>query len=73
MKVVTQLKSDTTRPYVKGSNTEAFDEFGSGVALSRNGTLSVGARSEDGGVRGASGDEIDNSVTDSGTVYLFNY
>jgi hypothetical protein len=58
---------------VKGSNTEAFDEFGSGVALSRNGTLAVGARSEDGGVEGANGGEIDNSVTDSGTVYLFNY
>jgi hypothetical protein len=58
---------------VKGSNTEAFDEFGSGVALSRNGTLAVGARSEDGGARGANGGEIDNSVTDSGTVYLFNY
>jgi hypothetical protein len=33
----------------------------------------VGARSEDGGVEGANGGEIDNSVTDSGTVYLFNY
>jgi trimeric autotransporter adhesin len=63
----------TFQSYVKGSNTEAFDEFGSGVALSRHGTLAVGARSEDGGVRGANGGEIDNSVTDSGTVYLFNY
>jgi len=63
----------TFQSYVKGSNTEAFDEFGSGVALSRNGTLSVGARSEDGGVRGANGGAIDNSVTDSGAVYLFNY
>ena len=63
----------TFQSYVKGSNTEAFDEFGSGVALSRHGTLAVGARSEDGGAGGASGGEIDNSVTDSGTVYLFNY
>lgn len=61
----------TFQSYVKGSNTEAFDEFGSGVALSRNGTLAVGARSEDGGAGGANGGEIDNSVTDSGTVYLF--
>ena len=58
---------------MKGSNTEAFDEFGSGVALSRNGTLAVGARSEDGGARGATGGEIDNSVIDSGAVYLFKY
>jgi hypothetical protein len=35
--------------------------------------LAVGARSEDGGARGANGDENDNSVTDSGAVYLFGY
>jgi trimeric autotransporter adhesin len=63
----------TFQSYVKGSNTEAFDEFGSGVALSRNGTLAVGARSEDGGVEGANGGQIDNPVTDSGSVYVFNY
>jgi FG-GAP repeat len=63
----------TFQSYVKGSNTEAFDEFGSGVALSRNGTLAVGARSEDSGARGANGGGIDNSVTDSGVVYLFKY
>jgi hypothetical protein len=63
----------TFQSYVKGSNTEAFDEFGSGVALSSNGTVAVGARSEDGGVRGANGDGNDNSVTDSGAVYLFTY
>ena len=63
----------TFQSYVKGSNTEAFDEFGSGVALSRNGTLAVGARSEDGGARSANGDGNDNSVTDSGAVYLFSY
>ena len=60
-------------PIVQPSATFPFDEFGSGVALSRNGTLAVGARSEDGGAGGANGGEIDNSVTDSGTVYLFNY
>jgi hypothetical protein len=63
----------TFQSYVKGSNTDAFDEFGSGVALSRNGTLAVGARSEGGGAGGATGSEIDNSAPDSGTVYLFNY
>ena len=63
----------TFQSYVKGSNTEAFDEFGSAVALSRNGTLAVGARSEDAGARGANGDGADNSVTDSGAAYLFNY
>ena len=59
----------TFRSYVKSSNSEAFDEFGSGVALSRNGTLAVGARSEDAGA----GSTNDNSVTDAGAVYLFSY
>jgi hypothetical protein len=63
----------TFQSYVKGSNTEAFDEFGSGVALSRNGALAVGARSEDGGTRGANGNGNDNSVTGSGAVYLFGF
>jgi hypothetical protein len=63
----------TFQSYVKGSNTEAFDEFGSSVALSRTGTLAVGARSEDAGASGANGDGDDNSTTDSGAVYLFGY
>lgn len=52
----------TFQSYLKGGNTKTFDEFGSGVALSRRGTLAVGARGEDSG-----------SVTDSGAVYLFSY
>ena len=59
--------------YVKGSNTEKYDEFGSAVALSRNGTMAVGARMEDSGAKGMNGNEIDNSVTDSGAVYIFSY
>src|SRR6185295_7983564 len=34
------------RAYIKGSNTEAFDEIGSSLAMSRDGTLVVGARGE---------------------------
>jgi hypothetical protein len=53
--------------YVKGSNTEAFDEFGSAVALDRSGrTMVVGAHFED-----SNGDEGDNSVVDAGAVYVF--
>jgi FG-GAP repeat len=63
----------TFQSYVKASNAEKFDEFGSGIALSRNGTLAVGARSEDSGAKGANGDQNDNSVNDSGAVYLFSY
>ena len=63
----------TFQSYVKSSNAEKFDEFGSGVALSRHGALAVGARSEDGGAKGTNGNQADNSVTDSGAVYMFSY
>ena len=55
--------------YVKGSNTEEFDEFGSGIALSRDGSLmAVGAKFED---SAAPGNEADNMSLDSGAVYVF--
>ena len=58
--------------YVKGSNTEAFDEFGSSLALNGDGTLmAVGARGEDSGATGIDADQDDNSVFESGAVYLF--
>jgi hypothetical protein len=63
----------TFRSYLKGSNTEEFDEFGSGVALSRHGALAVGARMEDGGSMGANTSGDDDSAADSGAVYLFSY
>lgn len=54
--------------YVKGSNTEAFDEFGSSVALSADGrTMAIGARFED----SAGSDPADNSLIDAGAVYVF--
>ena len=56
--------------FVKGSNTEAFDEFGGSVALSGDGRmLVVGARGEDSNAQGA--DQADNSVDESGAVYVF--
>jgi len=55
----------TARAYVKGSNTEAGDEFGSAVALSGDGrTLVVGAHNEDG---------PGNGLDDSGAAYVFTY
>jgi hypothetical protein len=60
------------RAYVKGSNTEAFDEFGGTIALSRDGqTLVVGARGEDSSARGGNGNQADNSVDESGAAYVF--
>jgi hypothetical protein len=53
------------RAYVKGSNTDAGDEFGSAVALSGDGrTLVVGAHNEDG---------PGNAADDSGAAYVFTY
>jgi tartrate dehydratase beta subunit/fumarate hydratase class I family protein len=58
--------------YIKGSNTEAFDEFGSSVALDRTGgLLAATARGEDGGSRGESGNPADNSAQEAGAAYLF--
>jgi hypothetical protein len=58
--------------YIKGSNTEAFDEFGGSVGLSRDGrTLVVGARGEDSSARGANGNQADNSVDEAGAAYVF--
>jgi len=58
--------------YIKGSNTEAFDEFGSSVTLDRSGSmLVVSARGEDSGAKGIGGNEADNSVDEAGAVYVF--
>jgi hypothetical protein len=59
--------------YLKGSNTEAFDEFGGSVGLSRDGrTFVVGARGEDSSARGANGNQADNSVDEAGAAYVFS-
>ena len=58
--------------FVKGSNNEAYDEFGGSVALSGDGrTMVVGARGEDSSAQGANGDQADNSLDESGAVYVF--
>lgn len=58
--------------YFKASNTEVADQFGHRVSLSGDGTtLAVTAIGEDSGATGINGDQIDNSVTHSGAVYVF--
>jgi hypothetical protein len=62
----------TQHSYVKASNTRAGDEFGSSLALTRDGrTLLVGARGEDSGAKGVNGNQADSSVRDAGAAYLF--
>jgi hypothetical protein len=58
--------------YLKAPNSDEYDEFGTGVALSGDGvTLAVAASGEDGGSKGANGDQSDNSVRDSGSIFVF--
>ncbi|RZJ25020.1 MAG: hypothetical protein EOO54_07630 [Haliea sp.] len=58
--------------YIKASNTEADDRFGTSVALSSDGsTLAVGAYQEDSNATGVGGNQADNSVTNAGAVYVF--
>lgn len=62
----------TQKAYIKSSNAEAYDEFGSAMALSRDGKiLAVGARSEASAAKGINGDMNDNSAMGSGAVYIF--
>jgi len=56
--------------YIKASNTDAGDAFGSSIVLESN-TLVVGANRESSPVRGINADQFDNSAADAGAVYVF--
>ena len=68
-------RSGTTwsqQAYMKAENADAFDEFGTSVAVSGNGRrLLVGARMESGGAAGINGNQSDNSLPESGAVYMW--
>ncbi len=58
--------------YVKASNTEANDRFGTAVSISDNGnTLIVGAFGEDSTSTGINGNETSNGASGSGAAYVF--
>jgi len=69
------VRSGTTwsqQAYVKASNTEASDLFGTTVALSADGsTLAVGAPLESSAATGIGGDQADNTASLAGAVYTF--
>lgn len=56
--------------YLKASNTERNDLFGSTVAIDGD-TIAVAANGEDSGSPGVNGNQADNSVMASGAVYVF--
>src|SRR5712691_3023063 len=63
----------TQQAYIKASNAEAGDQFGTSVALSSDGsTLAVGAIGEDSSANVIGGSETDNSATNAGAVHVFH-
>jgi hypothetical protein len=60
----------TQQAYVKASNTEANDGFGTTVGLDSD-TLVVGAIGEDSNATGIGGNQADNSTAGAGAVYVF--
>jgi len=71
--VFTRLGSAwSQQAYIKASNTNASDYFGSSLALSADGsTLAVGATGEDSNATGIGGNQADNSALEAGAVYVF--
>jgi len=72
LSIVNELNSVNHIGFVKASNTGGGDYFGYRVALSGDGsTLAVGAPSEDSNATGFNGIETNNSVVQSGAVYIY--
>ena len=62
----------TQEAYLKASNPDNFDFFGVSASLSGDGnTLAVGANGEASNSSGINGNQNDNSLTNSGAVYVF--
>ncbi len=62
----------TQQAYIKASNSDAYDWFGTAVALSEDGsTLAVGASDEDSIAEGIGGNQADETADGAGAVYVF--
>ncbi len=58
--------------YVKASNADSGDLFGSSLALSADGnTMAVAAHRERSSATGVNGNQTDNSIQGAGAVYIF--
>ena len=61
----------TQQSYIKAPNADEFDQFGSGVALSADAaTLAIAANGDD-TASGIDGNQNDNSLRDSGAVFVY--
>jgi len=60
--------------YIKASNTDVFDHFGGAVSLSGDGlVLAVGGYREDSASSGVDGDQLDETASSAGAVYMFGH
>jgi len=58
--------------YIKATNTESGDYFGSAVAISGDGnTIAIGAFAEASNATGINNDDTDNSLTYAGATYVY--
>ncbi len=63
----------THQAYVKASNTDANDLFGTSIDLSDDGNImAIGAPGESSRAAGVGGDQADNGSTKSGAAYVFH-
>lgn len=60
----------TQQAYLKASNSEAFDSFGTSIAVAGD-ALVVGAPFESGGMAGVNVNEYDNNGLNAGAAYIF--
>ena len=63
-------KTWSQQAYLKASNTDSGDYFGSSVAISGD-TIVIGATAEDSSATGVGGDESKNDASQSGAAYVF--
>ncbi|RSD31815.1 FG-GAP repeat protein [Vibrio pectenicida] len=69
-----QSGSWTQEAYIKASNTNAGDRFGSSVALSDDGNiLAVGATNEQSDSTEVNVGQSNNSLTEAGAVYIYKF
>jgi hypothetical protein len=61
----------TQQAYLKASNTNTGDEFGSSIGVSGNEVV-IGAIGESSAATGVNGNQSDNSLSNSGAVYAFS-
>ncbi|HBR52231.1 MAG TPA: hypothetical protein DEA71_19415 [Nitrospira sp.] len=61
----------TQQAYLKASNPDDLDTFGTSVAISGN-TIVVGAQGEDSNASGVTGNQSNNSVAQAGAAYVLS-